>query len=106
MADILRITDRFKITGRGTVYIVEKNWDAVVHIGDMYKDLRGNRFKVKGIEMIRRIPDGKSLAEMPLGLMFELVDRIEARGNILVKEQQKINFIFCNHPLYPSVLYH
>lgn len=102
MADILRITDRFKITGRGTVYIIEKNRDAVIHIDDVYEDLRGNRFRVKGIEMSRRIPDGKSFEDMPIGLMFELVDRVEVYGNILVREQQKINFLFCNHPLYPK----
>ena len=101
MVDILRITDRFKITGRGTVHIVEKTRDTVIHIGDMYEDLQGNRLKVKGIEMFRRIPNGKSLDEMPLGLLFELVDKTEACGNILVREQQKINFLFCNHSLYP-----
>lgn len=102
MADILRIIDRFNITGRGIVYTVEKNRDAMIHIGDVYEDLHGNRLKVKGIEMCRRIPDSKSFEDMPIGLMFELVDRVEAYGYILVKEHQKINFLFCNHPLYPG----
>lgn len=102
MADVFRILDRFKITGRGTVYIIEKNRDAIIHVGDVCKDLRGNCFRVKGIEMFRRIPIGKSLEEMPIGLMFELVDDVEVYGNILVREQSKINFLFCNHPLYPK----
>ena len=50
--------------------------------------------------MFRRIPDGRSFDDMPIGLMFELIDGVEVLGNILVREQQKVNFLFCNHPLY------
>ena len=32
--------------------------------------------------------------------MFKQLDSVEAYGNILVKDLNDINFIFCNHPLY------
>lgn len=101
MLTVLRITERFTITGRGVVYVVEMSKDATVRVGETYEDLRGNRFKIKGIEMFRKIPDERNMEDMPVGVLFELVDKVEALGNILVKEQQKINFLFCNHPLYP-----
>lgn len=71
-----------------------------VRIGDILLDLKGNRLKVKGVEMIKRIPDGKSIEDMPVGLLFELLDGNDASGNILVRDLQDINFLFCNHPLY------
>lgn len=83
------------------VYIVEKNVGAVIRIGDVLVDLRGNRFSVKAIEMVHRICDGKSIEEMPLGIMFELMDKVEVEGNMLVSNLHEINFLFCNHPLYP-----
>lgn len=100
MSEVFRIIDRFKITGRGIVYTVEIPKGFTVCVGDILFDLRGNRFKVKGIEMFRRIPDGKSIEDMPVGLLFELLDKTEATGNIMVRDLQDINFLFCNHPLY------
>mgnify|MGYP003300085958 CR=1 FL=1 len=102
MADILRIQDRFNITGRGLVYTVKYNKGAIIRIGDLFYDLRGYRFKVKGIEMfLGRIAD-VPFDELPIGIMFELLDGIEVTGNILVSELKDINFLFCNHPLYPK----
>ena len=101
MGDVLRIVDRFKITGHGIVYTVKINKGACIRRGDILSDLRGNRFEVSGIEMFRRkIPEGKTLEEMPLGLMFKQLGGVEAFGNILVSDLENINFIFCNHPLY------
>lgn len=101
MGDILRILGRFRITGRGVVYTVKKSEAANIYMGDVFTDLRGNRFEVSGIEMFRRkIPEGKILEDMPLGLMFKQLDGVEAFGNILVSDLEDINFIFCNHPLY------
>lgn len=101
MGDILRILERFRITGRGVVYTVKKSEAANIYMGDVFTDLRGNRFEVSGIEMFRRkIPEGKILEDMPLGLMFKQLDGVEAFGNILVSDLEDINFIFCNHPLY------
>ncbi len=71
-------------------------------MGDTFYDLYGNGFKVKGVEMFHgRIAD-ISFDELPIGLLFELIDGVEALGNILVSELQDINFLFCNHPLYPK----
>ena len=70
-------------------------------MGDVLSDLRGNRFEVSGIEMYRRKrPEGKTLEDMPLGLMFKQLDGMEVFGNILVSDLENINFIFCNYPLY------
>ncbi len=102
MADILRIIERFKITDKDTIYTIETSRDADIRMGRVYEDLRGNRFKVKAVEMLERISNENPLVEMPLGLMFELIDEVEPYGNILVKEQPKINFLFCNHPLNPK----
>lgn len=100
MKDVFRIQDRFEITERGTVYTLEKSKDAMIHVGDILVDLRGNRFKVKGIEMFRRISEGRSLENMPIGILFERMDAVEASGNILLRDLQDISFLFCNHPLY------
>ena len=102
MADVFRILDRFKITGRGTVYTVKNYAHSNIRIGDVLYDLQSNRFIVKGIEMSGRIPDGMSREDMPLGLLFELVDGVEVAGNMLVRSPRNVNFIFCNHPLYPK----
>lgn len=101
MGDILRILDRFRITGRGIVYTVKINKDACIRMGDILSDLKENRFEVSGIEMSRRkMSEGKTLEDMPLGLMFKQLDGVEVFGNILVRDLENINFIFCNHPLY------
>ena len=72
MSDVLRILDRFRITGRGIVYTVKINKDAYIRMGDVLSDLRGNRFEVSGIEMCRRkMQEGKTLEDIPLGLMFK-----------------------------------
>lgn len=101
MADILRIQDKFMITGRGPVYTVKHNKDAIIRMGDLFYDLYGKRFKVKGIEMVRTLTTDIPWDELPVGVLFEMVDGVEVTGNMLVAEMQDINFLFCNHPLYP-----
>lgn len=100
MADVLRILDRFHITGRGTVYLLKVNKDVPIHIGDVFFDLRGNQFKVKGIEMDRRFLADYNMKDTPIGILFETVSRKDVEGNILVRDLECINFLFCNHPLY------
>lgn len=100
MNEVFRIQDKFKIAGRGFVYILEKNKETVIHIEDILVDLCGNHFKVKGIEMFQGILDSRNIDDMPIGIMFELLDEVEVSGNILVRDLQNINFLFCNHPLY------
>lgn len=102
MGDIYRIIERFKITARGTVYTVNAGKSAVIRMGDVLYDLRGSRFKVKGIETICKISSGKYKEDTPVGLLFELIDGSEVSGNIMVRELQNINFLFCNHPLYQN----
>ncbi len=101
MADVLRIVDKFVITGRGPVYMVKPGKDTVIRIDDTFYDLRGNKFVVKGIEMIRRmILADVDIENLPVGLLFDMVDGVEVQGNILVGDISEINFLFCNHPLY------
>lgn len=100
MGNVFRILDRFKIAGTGTIYTVKNCTHSTIRIGDILYDLQGNRFRVKGIEMFRQILDEASRDDMPLGIMLEYMDGVEAEGNLFVKNQENINFIFCNHPLY------
>lgn len=48
MGDVLRIIDRFKITGHGVIYTVKISKGANVRMGDLLSDLRGNRFEGRG----------------------------------------------------------
>lgn len=98
--NILRIQNRFTITGRGTVYTVEYKKGADIRIGDLFYDLHGNRFEVKGIEMQKGCFSDIPFDEQPRGLLVELLDGVEALGTILVSELDNVNFLFCNHPLY------
>lgn len=101
MADVLRILDRFMITGRGLVYTVKNNKNTVIKAGDLYYDLQGHRFKVKGIEEFCGNIKEFSIEERPLGFMLEMLDGADVTGNILVTDLKNIHFLFCNHPLYP-----
>lgn len=92
MKDVFRIKERFEITERGTVFALEKNKDIMIQVGDILVDLWGNRFKVKGIERLRRMPDGGSLENMPAGILFESMDGVAASGNILVRDLRDISF--------------
>lgn len=102
MADMFRILDRFKITGRGMVYTVKNYAHSVISVGDVLYDLQSNRFRVKDIGRSRQNPDGMNIEDLPLELMFELIDGVEAEGNVLIRSMSDISFIFCNHPLYPK----
>ena len=102
MGDVFRILDRFKITGRGTVYGVKNHAHSIVRIGDVFYDLQNNRFKVTGIELLSRFTERTDFENMPLWLLCELLDGVEAEGNMLVRSLEDVNFIFCSHPLNPK----
>ena len=102
MGDVFRILDRFKITGRGTVYGVKNHAHSIVRIGDVFYDLQNNRFKVTGIELLSRFTERTDFENMPLCLLCELLDGVEAEGNMLVRSLEDVNFIFCSHPLNPK----
>ncbi len=100
MGTVLRIIDKFNITGHGIVYIVKPNKDTVIHMDEVFYDLAGNEFKVTGIEMSRKLLNSFDQDETTIGLLFQTVDGVQARGSILVSNTGEVNFIFCNHPLY------
>lgn len=41
------------------------------------------------------------MAEYPLGIMVKMLSGNEVEGTILVRNLNDVNFLFCNHPLYP-----
>ena len=103
MATAFRIFDRFKITGRGNVYMLKPNNAAVLRVGDILYDLHGNRFRIKCIEMPTKPCFGsKGLDDLPIGIVLENENGISVQGNLLVTNPDDINFLFCNHPLYPN----
>lgn len=100
MGDVFRILDRFKIAGRGIIYTIENNNKANIRIGDILFDLRNNGFKVKGVEMLRRLLGDNQMDEIPVGILLEPLSGAEVNGTILARNLKDINFLFCNHPLY------
>lgn len=100
MANVLRIQDRFELTGKGLLCTVKHNKDAVIRVGNLFYDLHGNEFEVKGIEMFGGRSTDILFDESSVGLLFEGVDGISIVGNILIDDLKGVNFLFCNHPLY------
>ena len=101
MADVFRIIDWFDITERGLIYIIKINEREILRIDDQLYDLHGNKFRIKGIEMSRKLSDDILLEELHVGIMFEPMSGVPAQGNILVRDFVNVNYLFCSHPLYP-----
>ena len=100
MAKVFRILDRFKITGRGTVYMIKNDPDMSLHLEDILYDLKGHRFQIIGFEMFRHLISDIPFEELPVGILFRALDEVEAEGQIFVDSFNDICFLFCNHPLY------
>lgn len=101
MADAFRIINRFHITGRGTVYTVKANKKVALRVDDILLDLHGNEFRVKGIEILRSLIEDIPIEERPIGIMLELMSGVAVQGNFLVRNLDDVNYLFCNHLLYP-----
>lgn len=102
MKDVYRVLDRFPIPDKGTIYVIKCYANHYISTGDVFFDLWGNSFKVKGIAMIRRDSENRLFDEHIYDLIFELMDGVEIEGNILLKSMEDISFIYCNHPLDPK----
>ncbi len=87
---VLKIIDRINIKGRGTVYTVKYNKDVLVRINDIFYDAVGNRFKVIGIELLRKCFGNLDSLDEFLGILFELVDGLDAVGDKLFSEKTSI----------------
>jgi hypothetical protein len=98
MQEVYRVEERFTVSNVGTIYTIGKLCENEIWVGDILYDLQGNRFKIKAIESFTRVKT--KIDELPLNVMLELLDNIDVQGNILVSNPDKLNFIFCNHPLY------
>ena len=100
MKDVYKIIDKLSIKGRGDVYVLKCFSSSQLKIGDILFDLMGNRFKITGFAMFRRIM-GASYPKDLSDVLFELVDGIAASGAYLLRSPYDISFLFCNHPLSP-----
>lgn len=101
MKDVYRIVDKLSIKGRGEVYILKCFSSSQLKIGETLFDLTGNRFKITGFAMFRRVI-GASYPEDQADVLFELVDGVKADGHYLLRSPYDISFLFCNHPLEPN----
>ena len=101
MADIFRITDRFKINGIGIVYTIKISRGAVLRLGDLLSDLRGNRFRVSAVEMCEGPMHNVPFEERTVGIRLQSAGSAEAVGSVLVRALTDVNYLFCSHPLYP-----
>ena len=100
MNQILRITDKYHIKDRGTVYIIKDIFGCHLKTGDLLFDLRGNRFRIEGIEMLRKSPEFDFKVNENVGILLEELSGVGVQGNILVTENVTLNFLFCDHPMY------
>ena len=98
--EVFRIYDRFNISGRGPVYLLQDYFVKNLKQEDILYDLQGHRFKVKGIEHFACNTIGDYERHLPAGVLFEKMDGEEAEGFILLRKQPNLNFLYCNHPLY------
>lgn len=102
MQIVLKMKDSFMITGRGRIFLVDI-WPkgADCKLGDIFCDRAGHCFKLSGIEMIRReSPEEVNSEDLSKGFVFENLDHKAPVGNTFVSGEYKLNWIFCNHPLY------
>lgn len=81
MGDALRIEKRFQGTWRGNVYQVKKAREFSIWPEEIFLDLSGNRFQVKGINACR-----EKTGESCFNIMFELLDRTGAVGDFLFRK--------------------
>ncbi len=83
------------------LYTIKVSKGAVLHVNDILCDLSSNRFMVEDIEMFRRNMADLSSEDWQINISFKPLSGSEVNGNILVRDLTKVNFLFCNHPLYP-----
>lgn len=81
MNQILRITDKYHIKDRGTVYIIKDISGCHLKTGDLLSDLRGNGFRIEGIEMLRRSPEFDFKVNENVGILLEELSGVGVQGN-------------------------
>lgn len=102
MQIILRTIDSFQIKGRGHLYIMRNETPSYsFKINDIFYDLQHHRFRLIGIEMVRRLANSPHSSDT-YGLLFENLDSFDILGTLLVKIELKFNWLYNNHPLYPQ----
>lgn len=102
MAVVVRIKDRFRIEGRGIVYIVKAHEVGALYINDILYDLQGNSFRLTAIEMFRHTIVDVPFEQMDTGILLQPLNGTDVKGNILITTPSEVSFLFCNHPLYPQ----
>ena len=85
MRDALKIEKRFQGTWRGNVYQVKKAREFSIWPEEIFRDMDGNRFQVKGVSACR-----EKTGEYCFNIMFELLDRTGAVGDFLFRKKEKV----------------
>ena len=86
---VYRIHDRFLISGRGPVYILDYGLYSAIELGDILYDSKGSRFKAIGKERFTRCfidPTGN----YPEGVLFEIMDGKEVQGGVMIKDPSMV----------------
>ncbi len=86
---VYRIHDRFYLSQRGPVYIIDYELYLAIGLGDILYDSDGNRFKVTGKEC-HTICFSEPTGNDPEGVLFEMMDGKEAKGGVLIKEPDSV----------------
>ena len=89
MGDALKIMKRFQGTWRGNVYQVEKDCEFSIWPEEIFWDLDGNRFQVKVIDVCRERREHAEGGTTCFNIMFELLDRTGAVGDVLFRRCEK-----------------
>ena len=102
MPVVVRIKDRFRLTDRGTVYIVQACECAELYADGVLYDLQGNSFRLTSVEMIQHTHVNSLFEQRNTGILLQPLDGTDVKGNILVTARADVSFLFCNNPLYPQ----
>ncbi len=82
---VYRIYDRFFISRRGPMYILDYELHSDINLGDILYDSKGNRFRAIGKEKSTSCfvePTGND----PEGVLFEMLDEKRAQGGVMIKD--------------------
>ena len=82
---VYRIHDRFYISKRGPVYMLDRVLVSTLKLNDIMYDSKHHCFKVSGIEHFI----GQFLIDnddRPIGVLFEMIDGKAAQGGVMIKD--------------------
>lgn len=86
---VYRIYDRFFISQRGPVYILDYELYSAIKLGDILYDSKGNRFKATGKEQFTRCFTEPTWND-PEGVLFDMMDGKEVQGGVMIKDPNAV----------------